>query len=115
MQFIIRHDSKSRFRFASLQSAAGVRLLKEYGYPVDKTDSVVLIKGKKAWHKSSATLRLLHELGGLWHLAIVFFVFPKFIRDYIYDHIANSRYRLFGKGTSCPLPTPEIAHRFLLK
>jgi predicted DCC family thiol-disulfide oxidoreductase YuxK len=41
-------------------------------------------------------------------------IFPKKIRDLVYDYIAKNRYKWFGKTENCMMPTPEIQSKFLL-
>jgi predicted DCC family thiol-disulfide oxidoreductase YuxK len=113
VQFIIKRDPKGKFRFASLQSECGQKLLGKFGLPSDEFDSIVLIKGEQYFLKSTAGLRILKELGGLWKLLLVFTYLPAPFRDFIYDQIARSRYRIFGKRESCMIPTPELKARFL--
>ena len=38
---------------------------------------------------------------------------PRFLRNWAYNRIAASRYRLFGKYDACPLPDPKDRHKFL--
>ena len=40
-------------------------------------------------------------------------IFPKFIRDGVYNLVAKNRYRWFGKKEECWVPTPELKARFL--
>jgi len=35
------------------------------------------------------------------------------VRDFLYDRIAQNRYRLFGRRATCLVPTPDVARRFL--
>ena len=35
------------------------------------------------------------------------------IRDFFYDRVAKSRYRIFGRVDACMLPPPEVRARFL--
>jgi predicted DCC family thiol-disulfide oxidoreductase YuxK len=74
---------------------------------------VVYIRGDEYFQKSTAALYILKDIGGLWKLMYVFIIVPKFLRDAVYDLIARSRYRLFGKRLSCMIPTAEIRKRFL--
>ncbi len=113
VQFIIKRDPKGKFRFASLQSESGQKLLGKFGLPSDEFDSIVLIQGEQYFLKSRAGLRILKELGGLWKLLFVFTYLPAPLRDFIYDQIARSRYRIFGKRESCMIPTPGLKARFL--
>jgi predicted DCC family thiol-disulfide oxidoreductase YuxK len=56
---------------------------------------------------------MLRELGGAWKAFYVFILFPAPGRDFLYDLIAKSRYKIFGKRDHCMLPTPELKERFL--
>ena len=101
VNFIIKRDKKAKFLFISLQSASGQSLLKKFGLPTDDFDSVVYIKGNKYFIKSSAILHILKELKGIWKLFFIFIIIPNFIRDFIYNIIAKTRYKIFGRQDSC--------------
>ncbi|WP_300598588.1 DCC1-like thiol-disulfide oxidoreductase family protein [Niabella sp.] len=109
--FIIKHDPKDRFRFASLQSTAGIRLVQEYGVP-QNYGSVVLIENGRTYLKSTAALRIARKLNGLWPLLYLLMIVPPFIRNQIYDWIARNRYRWFGTN-QCIRPTAELQQKFL--
>jgi predicted DCC family thiol-disulfide oxidoreductase YuxK len=113
VQFLIRRDKKRRFLYASLQSEAGRSLIEELGLEAGKMDTVILIDQGKAYTHSDVALRAAGKLGGLWPLFKVFYVFPKPLRDLVYNWIARNRYRWFGKRETCMIPTPELKSRFL--
>lgn len=113
VDFIIRHDAKGRFVFASLQSEAGQLLLEHYKLPKDHYESMVLLKQGKLYQRSNAALAIAEELPGGWSLLSNFKILPLFLRDALYNFIANNRYRFFGKKETCRLPTPEERSRFL--
>lgn len=113
VQFILKRDTRSRFRFASLQSDAGRRLMTDHGLDPDALSSVVLIEGGRAYQESTAALRIARHLPGAWKLLRVFTVIPRPLRDAAYRLIARNRYRWFGKTEACWLPTPELRARFL--
>lgn len=113
VQFTIKRDTKEKFKFASLQSASGQALLKKFGLPTDDFDSFVFINGDKHFIKSSAALHVLKELGGVWKLFYVFIILPQRFRDFFYNIIAKSRYKIFGKRDTCMLPTPKLRQKFL--
>jgi len=75
--------------------------------------TVVLAAGDRIYTRSSAALRILILLGGAWKLVAVFLLVPPFLRDAIYDLIANNRYKWFGKRDSCRIPSPEERALFL--
>lgn len=111
--FIIKRDKKDIFRYAALQSEIGKELTKKFSIDASKTDSIILIDGKKAYVKSSAALRIARHLNGGYPLLYGFLILPAFIRNFFYDIIARNRYKWFGKKDSCMIPTPELKSKFL--
>lgn len=112
VNFVIDHDPKGRFRFASLQSEVGTRLVAEHNIPAELLSSV-LIEGGKAYTGSTASLRAARYLSFPASLLSVFILVPRFIRDAAYNWFAARRYRFFGKADVCRVPTPELRARFL--
>lgn len=113
VKFTIKRDTKGKFKFAALQSDNGKKLLKGLGLTSNYFDSLILIIGDKYYLKSSAGLRVLRELGGIWKMVYVFIYLPRPLRDFIYNLIAKTRYRIFGKQNVCMVPTNDIKQRFL--
>lgn len=113
VQWIIVRDKKAIFQFAALQSDAGQRALHHLGLPTQSFNTIVLIKGDRYLIRSDAALEIAVQLGGFWRLAGIFKIVPRFIRDAVYDFIANNRYRWFGKQEQCMLPRAEWKGRFL--
>lgn len=114
VQFIIQRDPQARFRFASLQSAAGQRLLPAGLNPdPDNPESVVLVEDGRIYTHSDAVLRVLDRLGGGWKLLSAARILPRGLRDAAYRFVARNRYRWFGRQNECWLPTPELKARFL--
>lgn len=114
VQFVIRHDRRSRFRFAPLQSAAGRRVLGELQYEADELSSVVLVDHGDVFRKSRAALKIARQLDGAWPtFYFLFFWVPPFIADKVYDYIGNRRYRWFGMKEDCWIPDQSLQARFL--
>lgn len=112
-RFVIRHDRHGKFRFASLQSAAGRSLLRLYNLPADYSDTFVMLQGGKLYTRSGAALRVCRELGGAWSVLYAFIIVPRIVRDAFYNWVAKNRYRLFGKADQCLMPTAELSNRFI--
>ncbi|MCC7297719.1 MAG: thiol-disulfide oxidoreductase DCC family protein [Bacteroidia bacterium] len=112
VQWIIQHDPKAQFSFASLQSEMGEKLKTQFGILPD-IDSVVLIENNTAFYQSDAALRIVKNTSGAWKFLYGFIVVPKFIRNFVYNFIAKNRYKWFGKKNECWLPNPELQSRFL--
>jgi predicted DCC family thiol-disulfide oxidoreductase YuxK len=113
VQFVVKRDRKKQFIFASLQSTAAGQLLANFHQPGEGLYSFLLIEENKLFSKSTAALRVLKSLAGLWPLLYIFIVVPTFIRDGIYDLVANNRYRWFGKKNECWIPDDQLKSRFL--
>jgi predicted DCC family thiol-disulfide oxidoreductase YuxK len=113
VRFIIKRDTARKFKFAALQSEAGRQWLEKFRLTEESTDSFVLIQGDHYYLRSSAALRVLKEIGGGWKFFYVFMIIPKPLRDFFYNLIARSRYRIFGKQETCMVPTPDLQERFL--
>lgn len=113
VQFIIPRDPNGTFRFASLQSDAGSRLLSECGLPTDNMDTLVLVEDGDCYTKSDAALRIASHLGGAYRLLTPFRAVPRFVRDAVYDVVAEHRYQWFGRKDQCTIPSPDARSRFL--
>ena len=112
VQFVLRHDHKELFVFASLQSSIGQQLLQEYSLNKDLT-TVILLSNDKAYTHSDVALKVYYSLGGWLKITYLAYLIPKPIRDIIYTWIADNRYRLFGKQDQCIVPKVEWKARFL--
>ncbi|MEI9809057.1 MAG: thiol-disulfide oxidoreductase DCC family protein [Bacteroidota bacterium] len=113
VQFIIRRDKKKQFRFASLQGKTGQELLQRFNLPVNDLNTFVLVEKEGIYTRSTAALRIAKRMGGGWTLLYGFIIFPRFIRDAVYNVIAKNRYKWFGKREECMIPSPDLKERFL--
>lgn len=114
VQRIIKHDKKDVFRFASLQSDFGKKLVEERGMDPEEIDSIILIEPGVAYYKkSTAALEISRDLSGGYSLLKNFLFIPESLRDSVYDLIAKNRYKWFGKKEQCMIPTPELKAKFL--
>lgn len=102
VQFIIKRDPLKKFKFASLKSESGKKILLEHQIPYE-IDSLILIEGNQYFMKSTAVLRISKNLNSyLKYISILSFI-PANIRDFLYAFIANNRYKWFGHSNQCQL------------
>lgn len=113
VQFLLRHDRRGVFRFASIQGATGRSLLAQAGLRPEGLQTLLLVDGEHTWQHTSAILRVLHALGWPWRLAWVGWLVPAPLRDAAYRLAARNRYALFGRSDTCLVPPPDQARRFL--
>ena len=114
VQFIIKHDKDDMFRFLPLQSAKAKQMINDLNKNIINADTVVLIQDNKIFTKSEAALRISKYLGSPWKFFYFFKFIPKFIRDWIYEVIAQNRYQWFGKRSTCMVPTEDTKSKFLV-
>lgn len=112
INFVMDHDEQHRFRFASLQSDYGKKVLSENQRSILDLDTVLLVRNGKLYEKSTAALEIVRYLRGWSWLYVLRFV-PRFISDFFYSIIATNRYRIFGKSDSCRIPTAEERSLFI--
>lgn len=108
LQFL---DRRNKFYYAPLQGKTASLKLSPL-MPHEIENIIVYDQGKK-YIKSDAVIIILLNLGGLFKLAIVLKLVPKFIRDYFYSLIAKNRYDIFGKNPHCRIPSPSEKDSFL--
>jgi len=113
VQFIIKRDKKNQFLFASLQGRTGQEYLRKFNLPADTFNSFLLVEDDHYYTRSTSALRIARSLSGGWPLMYAFMIVPRFIRDAVYNLIAQNRYKWFGKREACWVPTPDLKKKFL--
>lgn len=112
VNFIIRHDKKDQFRFATIQSETGKILIKKY-HISEAIDSIILVEKDKIYLRSTAVLRISKRLKAAYPLLYMFIVVPSFLRDFLYDLIAKNRTKCFRKNETCLIMSDEIKAKFI--
>ena len=113
VQFVIRRDNTNHFLFASLQSEEGKKILAENNLPVNEMTSFILVENGKVYDRSTAALKVVRKLKGLWRFLYSFIIVPKFIRDGIYQIISKKMYRWFGNKNERMIITSGSGPGFL--
>ena len=119
VQFLLKHDRKDRLRFAALQSDFAAKVLGRHGIDPTDLDTVHVVvnfdgPSERVLNRSTAVLRALSELGGIWSIAGgLGVIVPRPLRNFFYGLVATNRYRIFGKYETCMLPSPSDRAKFL--
>tara|TARA_Y100000991_G_C21903290_1_gene319073 strand:- start:179 stop:550 length:372 start_codon:yes stop_codon:yes gene_type:complete len=103
IRFIIDRDRKNQFKIGLLDAFKSE----------DKQDSVILVHKGIKYNYSSAVIKSLILLGGIYKLAFLLFILPKSLRDFLYKIIAKNRYKWFGKHNTCPKLPEKWKKRFI--
>lgn len=93
-KFLIKYDKRRTFKLASVQSEKGQALLRQFGYPTDHFNTMLLIEGDQAYQRSAAFIRIIARMQLPWKLAAILWIIPAPLRDWLYDRVALNRARL---------------------
>lgn len=111
VQFLLKQNQKENLYFSAIGSETFNSLLPKESYG-NLPDSILYWMEGKLYLESDAILQLTRELVFPWPLFYGFWIFPRFLRNSIYRHIAKHRYDWFGKAEACMVPSPNIQKRF---
>ncbi len=112
VQFVLKRDKKGNYLFAQIGGENYKKLIKKHPDSLG-VDSILFYQDNILYSKSSAALKILIGLNGVWRSLSVFWLIPLPIRDFIYDRIASNRYKIFGKTDSCMLPNSNMLNRLI--
>ena len=110
VDFILSRDRDKKFLFSPLQ---GKFANEQFPRECKDLKTIIYFKNGMILRRSSAVLRILIDLGGLWVVVWPLLLIPAFLRDFFYRIIANSRHLISKKRAVCRLPSPEEKERFL--
>jgi len=119
VRFLLARDHERAFRYAALQSDFARAALAPSGPKLDELSTVLLLQGfgtsnQRLLARSRAILAALQRLGGGWgRLARLLSFLPTVLLDSVYRLVARTRYAVFGRYDTCPLPNPEHRELFI--
>ncbi|KMS51913.1 thiol-disulfide oxidoreductase [Novosphingobium barchaimii LL02] len=111
--FVLRHDRAGRFRLASMQGEAGAALYRRFGIDPANPETLIVVDGDIALRNSDAVLAIWAGLDHPWNALAMLRLVPRWFRDPVYRWVARHRYRVFGRRSTCWIPTAEQASRIL--
>jgi len=114
INFIIKHEKGEQLYFSKLESNYGKSVGADKLQVERSLDSAILYFQGKFHTDSQAILMTMRWLRNPYRFLSVLIYFPRFIRDFFYQLIAQNRMKWFGPNDQeCILPTAENRHRFL--
>ena len=123
IRWLLRRDRKDRLRFAASSDPAIAELLASHGVSASIAsagpDTILVFRNtgmpiEELLVRSNAILACLKVLPQPWPaFAILLRLIPRPLRESMYRLIASQRYRIAGRHTSCPIPTPDERRHFL--
>ncbi len=114
VNFIINRDPGNIFAFSPMQSEVAQSLIKKHHASNEILNTLILIKKGRCYLRTDATLEISKDLAGYWYLLNIFKIIPRPVRDFLYTLLARNRYNLFGRLSSCMVPTENVKKRFMI-
>jgi predicted DCC family thiol-disulfide oxidoreductase YuxK len=116
--FVLKHDRKAHFRFASLQSARGQSFLRQFNRDPDDLNTFYVIANYESGpvvllDRARAGVFVLKTFAVPWRWTGIFGILPNSLLNFGYDCLARNRYRIFGKFEQCMMPNVEHRERFI--
>ena len=111
VQYLLRNDQQQLLTFSTFQGLPDVISKNGLQFPLE--ESISYYRKGMWWQQSSAVLMIYKDVFGPGHWSQLAWVFPRFLRDFVYRIVAKNRYRWFGKHAQCVLPTPAQQDRFI--
>ncbi len=102
---VISRDKSHTLLFAPLQGSTAERILSSQER--NDLNTVIYYEAGTLYRRSSAVLKIITKLGGLYKLFAIAWILPASLRDVLYNYIAKNRYSWFGKRDFCRLPTAD--------
>lgn len=110
IRLILNKDKDEHFNVTSLQS----NFTKTHYPDVLKVDSVAVIKKDgTVLQKSKAVFYILRIVKMFFIIRILILILPTFISNIVYDIVAFTRYKFFGKYESCPIINGDLKSRII--
>jgi predicted DCC family thiol-disulfide oxidoreductase YuxK len=118
LQFVLEHDRRGVFSFAALQSETGRAMVSRWGGNPDELTTFYVCANyrtasARVLSRSDAALFIAQEIGWPWKAFSAARLMPKVLRDAVYDLVARTRYRLFGRLDRCLVPAADVRSRFI--
>ena len=112
-RFMLRHDRRETFAYATAQSPLGQGLYSALGLPLDDFETNLIIVDGVIYRRLDDYAAAMGQLGYPWRLLALCRLLPGLIKDAIYKPIARNRYRIFGRYDACMIPDAALRDRFL--
>ena len=113
VNFVLERDSQGLFKFGTLQSQPAQYILAQLHLATQDYETFLLLENGEVFTKSTAAIKILRCLPGLWSWLYAFIIIPRPLRDLVYSFIARHRYQWMGKSDSCRVPTSKERARFI--
>ncbi len=111
VQFILKNEKNHDLHFAALQSEFSQDFFESNKFPKPDLSTFYYWDGSELFSKSTAALHLLDQLKSQFQFLKIGYIFPKLMRDKMYDFVAKRRHKI--ANGFCVIPSSENRKRFI--
>ena len=112
-RMIHRLDRSGTIRISPIQSETGKRLLVENGLDCLDPDSWLFIADGAVHRDFDAMIIVGERCGGWGRFLSAMRLFPRPVRDWLYQRVARNRYAIFGRSDLCAVPDEGLRQRLM--
>ena len=112
-RFMLRHDRREIFSYATAQSPLGQGLYAALDLPLTDFETNLILVDGVIYQRLDAFAAAMAQLGYPWRALALCRHLPVWLKDAIYKPIARNRYRIFGRYEACLIPDARLRARFL--
>ncbi|WP_341477154.1 DUF393 domain-containing protein [Shimia abyssi] len=112
-RMIHRLDKTGTVRICPIQTPLGRALLTHYGLDPSDPSTWLFLHDGAAHIDFDGVIHAGRHFGGLGTLTNTLRLFPRPMRDWLYQRLARNRYALFGHADMCALPDPAFQKRLM--
>jgi predicted DCC family thiol-disulfide oxidoreductase YuxK len=95
VRFVVKYERIPNVYFCSIQSEFARDFLKQFNINSLDLNTLYLFENNRIYQKSTGALKILPYLKKRFSILCFCWIFPRFIRDAVYDLIAKNRKRFF--------------------
>lgn len=92
---MVKNERFPKIYFSSIQSEFAKQFLKQFQISTEVLSTLNVYKNGEIYQKSTGALKLFPHLKKRYLILGICWLFPRFIRDLVYDFIAKNRKRFF--------------------
>ena len=113
VDFLYSKNNKRTIFYASLQSEFAKSFLPKEYLKKEEFNTIYYYSNGVFHSKSTAVLKALKELRGIYRMLSIFILVPPFVRNFVYDFISKRRHKFFVSLNTCRIQTEEEKIYFL--
>lgn len=92
---MVKNERFPKIYFSSIQSEFAKQFLMKFQINTEVLSTLYVFENGEIYYKSTGALKLVPYLKNRYLILRICWLFPRFIRDFVYDFIAKNRKRFF--------------------